>query len=141
MAERWRAPGGFTVEVVRLSCTPDKTDGERLRLTQYGSWVADVRTVGELERWIDLAYLEPDLVAWDAKAMLSRVLGDLAVQLDAESRFSLGGLLLDHHPGNCESQGIPQAGVWHLGDVFVGNIQDFEWPEVVDIPVTDQIVD
>jgi hypothetical protein len=141
MAERWRAPGGFTVEVVRLSCTPDKTDGERLRLTQYGSWVADVRTVGELERWIDLADLEPDLVAWDAKAMLSRVLGDLAVQLDAESRFSLGGLLLDHHPGNCESQGIPQAGVWHLGDVFVGNIQDFEWPEVVDIPVTDQIVD
>jgi hypothetical protein len=60
MAERWRAPGGWTVEVVQLSCTPNHRDGEWLRLTQYGSWVADVRTVAELQQWVDLAELEPD---------------------------------------------------------------------------------
>jgi hypothetical protein len=35
---RWRAPGGWTVEIVHLTRTSDKTDGERLRVCQYGWW-------------------------------------------------------------------------------------------------------
>jgi hypothetical protein len=60
MATRWRAPGGWTVEVVRLSGTPDHHDGEWLRLCQYGAWAADVRSPAELEQWFALADLEPD---------------------------------------------------------------------------------
>jgi hypothetical protein len=60
MANRWRAPGGWTVEVVRLSGAPDHHDGDWLRLCQYGSWVADVRSPAELDQWVALADLEPD---------------------------------------------------------------------------------
>jgi hypothetical protein len=60
MADRWRAPGGWTVEVVRLSGTPDNHDGEWLRVSQYGSWTADVRSIGELAQWFPLDELEPD---------------------------------------------------------------------------------
>lgn len=63
MAERWRAPRGFTVEVVQLSCTPNHRDGIWLRIKQYGVWTADVRTLAELERWVALADLEPDSLA------------------------------------------------------------------------------
>lgn len=48
------------VEVVGLTGTPDRHDGEWFRVTQYGSWVADVRTVAELARWFPLGDLEPD---------------------------------------------------------------------------------
>jgi hypothetical protein len=48
------------VEVVRLSGTPDKRNGEWLRVRQYGYHTADVRSLAELERWFDLADLEPD---------------------------------------------------------------------------------
>jgi hypothetical protein len=65
MAERWRAPGGWTVEVVRLSGTPDNRDGEWLRVCQYGYHTADVRSVGELAQWFRLADLEAEgLVIW-----------------------------------------------------------------------------
>lgn len=60
MADHWRAPGGWTVEVVRLSGTPDNHDGEWLRVSQYGWWTADVRSVAELGQWFALADLEPD---------------------------------------------------------------------------------
>jgi hypothetical protein len=63
MAERWRTPAGFTVEVVQLSCTPNHRDGTWLRIKQYGIWTADVRTVAELAQYIDLADLEPDALA------------------------------------------------------------------------------
>jgi hypothetical protein len=69
MADRWRAPGGWTVEVVHLSVTSDKRDGEWLRVSYCGWWVADVRTVAELEQWFPVADLEPDelvLAAWPA---------------------------------------------------------------------------
>lgn len=72
MADRWRAPGGWRVEVVHLTGTPDHNDGERLRVTQYGSWVADVRTVGELAQWFELSDLEPELV-WSHSSMTSLV--------------------------------------------------------------------
>jgi hypothetical protein len=67
MADRWRAPGGWSVQVVDLSVTPDKRDGEWLRVSYRGWWVADVRSVAELEQWFPVADLEPDglvLVAW-----------------------------------------------------------------------------
>lgn len=60
MADRWRAPGGWTVELVRVSGTPDKRDGEFLRVRQYGYFTADVRSVAELEQWFPLAELESD---------------------------------------------------------------------------------
>lgn len=60
MADRWRAPGGWTVEVVRLSGTPNNHDGEWLRVRQFGAWTADVRSPAELEQWFALADLEPD---------------------------------------------------------------------------------
>jgi hypothetical protein len=50
MAGRWHAPGGWTVEVVHLTGTPNHHDGEWFRVCQYGWWTADVRTVGELEQ-------------------------------------------------------------------------------------------
>jgi len=61
MADRWHAPGGWSVEVIRLSGTPDRHDGEWIRVRQHGCWVADVRSVREIERWIRLAELEPEL--------------------------------------------------------------------------------
>jgi hypothetical protein len=61
MADRYRAPGGWTVEVVHLTGTPDHHDGEWFRVSQYGAWTADVRTVGELAQYIELADLEPEL--------------------------------------------------------------------------------
>jgi hypothetical protein len=63
MADRWRAPGGWAVEVVHLTGTPDRRDGEWLRVTQYGSWVADVRSVADLERYFPLASLGPEVLA------------------------------------------------------------------------------
>jgi hypothetical protein len=60
MADRWRAPGGWTVEIVHLSGTPNNRDGQWFRVCQHGFWTADVRTVAELERWFPLADLEPD---------------------------------------------------------------------------------
>jgi hypothetical protein len=63
MADRYRAPGGWTVEVVRLSGTPDKCDGEWIRIRQHGFHVADVRSIAELEQWFPLASLEQDTLA------------------------------------------------------------------------------
>lgn len=63
MAERWRAPGGWTVEVVSLSGTPDRHDGAWLRLRQFGCWVTDIRDVDEIERWFPLADLEQETLA------------------------------------------------------------------------------
>ncbi len=60
MADRYRAPGGWTVDVIHLSSTPDHRDGEWLRVGLHGVHVADVRTVAELEQWFPLAELEPD---------------------------------------------------------------------------------
>ena len=78
MAERWRAADGWTVEVVQLSCTPNHRDGMWLRVKQYSSWVADVRTVAELAQYVELADLEPELGA--------RPLASLTHAFDAENR-------------------------------------------------------
>jgi hypothetical protein len=55
MADRYRTPGGWTVEVVQLAI------GERLRIRHHGYYVADVRNVADLGTWIpavELAQLE-----------------------------------------------------------------------------------
>jgi hypothetical protein len=63
MSDRYRAPGGWTVEVVQLSGTPDRRDGEWLRVRYYGFHVADVGSVAELQKWVCLADLERDTLA------------------------------------------------------------------------------
>lgn len=60
MGDRYRTPDGWAVEVVLLSATPDRNDGECLKVTYYGSFVALVRTVAELEQWFALSDLEPE---------------------------------------------------------------------------------
>ena len=60
MAERWRAPGGWTVEIVHLSVTPNRHDGEWLRVNQYGFWTADVRAPVELEQFFPVSDPKPD---------------------------------------------------------------------------------
>jgi hypothetical protein len=59
VANHFRAPGGWAVDVIRLSSTPDHRDGEWLRVSLHGVHVADVRTVAQLEQWFPLAELEP----------------------------------------------------------------------------------
>lgn len=72
-ADRWRAPGGWTVEIVHLTGTPNHHDGQWLRVCQYGSWTADVRTVDELAQYVDLAELEPELMP--ARCVRRSILG------------------------------------------------------------------
>jgi hypothetical protein len=60
MGDRYRTADGWAVEVVELSATPDRNDGERLKVTYYGFFVAVVRTVAELEQWFALSDLEPE---------------------------------------------------------------------------------
>jgi hypothetical protein len=64
-----RAPGGWTVEVVRDTGTGNR-DGEWLRLRQYGYWTADVRSVAELAEWLELASLEEDTLTLMARSAL-----------------------------------------------------------------------
>ena len=60
MADRYRTASGWSVEVVERSATPDNSDGQQLRVRYHGFYVADVRTVAELEQYFPLADLEPD---------------------------------------------------------------------------------
>ena len=60
MADRYRTASGWSVEVVERSGTPDNSDGQQLRVRYHGFYIADVRTVAELEQWFSLADLEPD---------------------------------------------------------------------------------
>jgi hypothetical protein len=60
MGDRYRTPSGWSVEVVERSGTPDNSDGQQLRVRYHRFYVADVRTVAELEQWFPLADLEPD---------------------------------------------------------------------------------
>jgi hypothetical protein len=68
MADRWTAPGGWRVQIVHLEGTPGQPGGEWLRVTQYGWWTADMRTVAELERFFLLTELELEEDALGAAA-------------------------------------------------------------------------
>jgi hypothetical protein len=63
MSDRYRTKDGWSVEIVRLVCTPDHHDGEWLRICYFGYHVRDVRSVSELERYFPLADLEPEALA------------------------------------------------------------------------------
>jgi hypothetical protein len=63
MGDRYCTADGWAVEVVELSATPDRNDGERLKVTYCGFFVALVRTVAELEQWFPLADLQPETLA------------------------------------------------------------------------------
>ena len=43
--------------------TPDKRDGEWIRVRQHGFHVADVRSIAELEQWFPLDSLAQDTLA------------------------------------------------------------------------------
>jgi hypothetical protein len=62
MADRYRTADGWSVEVVNLTGTPDRHDGQWLRICYCNYWV-DVRSIAELEQWFPLADLEPDALA------------------------------------------------------------------------------
>lgn len=49
------------MEIVRLTGTPNNRDGEWIRVRQYGFYVADLRSVAELECYVALAELEDAL--------------------------------------------------------------------------------
>lgn len=50
MVDRYRrAPGGWCVELIHLTATSGNRDGEWLRVSYRGLWVADVRTPAESE--------------------------------------------------------------------------------------------
>jgi len=61
MGDRWTAAGGWAVEIVTLSGTPNHRDGAWIRLTHHGIWVTDVRTPGELAEFVNLAELREAL--------------------------------------------------------------------------------
>lgn len=59
MGERWRtADGQWCVDAIHLSATPDRRDGEWLRVRWRGYWKADVRTIAELARLVPLDRLQ-----------------------------------------------------------------------------------
>jgi hypothetical protein len=60
MTDRYRTMSGWSVEVIQRSGTPDCSDGQRLRVRYHGFYVADVRTVAELEQYFPLTDLEPE---------------------------------------------------------------------------------
>ena len=51
MADRYRTPDDWTVEVVQLAA------GDRLRIRHHGFYAADVVNVDDLARWIPAAEL------------------------------------------------------------------------------------
>jgi hypothetical protein len=58
MGDWYCTADGWAVEVVELSATPDRNDGERLKVTYCGFFVALVRRVAELDQWFSLADLQ-----------------------------------------------------------------------------------
>jgi hypothetical protein len=63
LAGGYRAAEGWSVEVVRLSRTPDRHDGEWIRIRYCGFYVRDTRGIVELERHVSLAGLKDALAA------------------------------------------------------------------------------
>jgi len=54
---------GYSVEVVQLAGTSGNHDGQWLRVRYHGYYVADVRTVTELEKYFPLSEVEESLTA------------------------------------------------------------------------------
>jgi hypothetical protein len=61
VSSRYRTSDGtWTVEVVRLSLTPNKRDGTWLRVRHCGYFIADVRAVDDLAQYFELDDLSED---------------------------------------------------------------------------------
>jgi hypothetical protein len=59
MAGRWRTrDGSWSVEVVTVSHTPDHHDGTWLRVRSHGYFIADLRHLAELARYLAIEDLE-----------------------------------------------------------------------------------
>ena len=54
--------GTWRVDLISLSWTGDSRDGSRFRITRNGYFVAEVRTLAELARYVDPADLEETLI-------------------------------------------------------------------------------
>jgi len=56
---RWRSKDGrFRVDLIELKGTSDNRDGQRLRISCDGYFIAEARTVAELGHHVDLSELE-----------------------------------------------------------------------------------
>jgi hypothetical protein len=62
MAPSYRTADGWSVEVVRLACIPNRHDGEWIRVRHYEYFVADARSVEALESYFALVDLEEALM-------------------------------------------------------------------------------
>jgi hypothetical protein len=51
------ADGQWTIDAIRLSLTGTGRDGEQLRISHLGFFIAEVRSVDELRRYVELAEL------------------------------------------------------------------------------------
>jgi hypothetical protein len=109
MADRYRTPDGWTVEVVAL------TEGERLRIRHHGFYVADVRSVAELERWVpadELGHLERDTLILTARRVPFLDLLLHPAFVERRRRLAIGaGLALK--PGDASAT-LERVGSGHL---------------------------
>lgn len=55
------ADGEWAVEVIHLALTGNNRDGEWLRVSRWGCFVAEVRSIAELSAYVNLAELEQAL--------------------------------------------------------------------------------
>ena len=55
------ADGEWQVDVINLIATGTRRDGDWLRIRRWGCHIADVRTVDELQEYVDLADLHEGL--------------------------------------------------------------------------------
>jgi hypothetical protein len=57
------ADGQWVVDVINLSLTGNHRDGELLRVARWGWFVAELRSIAQLSKLVDLADLEEALGA------------------------------------------------------------------------------
>jgi hypothetical protein len=63
------ADGEWQVDVIRLIATGTHRDGDWLRIRRWGCHIADVRTVDELQEYVDLADLQEGLGRTDGRRL------------------------------------------------------------------------
>jgi hypothetical protein len=79
-----------------MTATPDRHDGESLRVSQHGFHVGYARSVPELERWVELAELEQAL--WPARHPRAKPCGRAAAPQLPVSGSWRGLYQADPHP-------------------------------------------
>lgn len=66
------ADGEWVIDVIHLSLTGNNRDGERYRIRHLGWFIAELRTIAELRKYVDLARLE-EVLAWRMLRLLRHV--------------------------------------------------------------------